>query len=135
MHAAAAAMRGGGFLETILSAAAPEMGAGEEAALLAGSFLPGMPADPLAMAQKVLGGRWYRCPNGHAYYVDKCGRPTVVNKCATCGVPGLAAYLRSFPNTPFYNAKVIFDYVQPWSPPTGEVRDTDAFENSLSESW
>ena len=52
---------------------------------LRGRFFPQMPEDQLAMAQKVLGGRWYRCPNGHAYYVDLCGRPTVVNKCATCG--------------------------------------------------
>ena len=52
---------------------------------LAGRFFPQMPEDQLAMAQKVLGGRWYRCANGHAYYVDLCGRPTVVNKCATCG--------------------------------------------------
>ena len=50
-----------------------------------GRYFPQMPEDQLAMAQKVLGGRWYRCPNGHAYYVDLCGRPTVVNKCATCG--------------------------------------------------
>lgn len=28
------------------------------------------------------------CPllAGHAYYVDMCGRPTVIQKCATCGV-------------------------------------------------
>lgn len=38
------------------------------------------------MAARVLGGRWYTCPNGHAYYVDNCGRPTVIQKCATCGV-------------------------------------------------
>ena len=23
---------------------------------------------------------------GHAYYVDQCGRPTVIQKCATCGM-------------------------------------------------
>ena len=46
----------------------------------------GMIEDVTAMAVRVLGGRWYKCPNGHAYYVDKCGRPTVVQKCSTCGV-------------------------------------------------
>eukprot|EP00750_Incisomonas_marina_P010789 INCI16307.8.p1 GENE.INCI16307.8~~INCI16307.8.p1 ORF type:complete len:4556 (+),score=887.02 INCI16307.8:48-13670(+) len=52
---------------------------------LAGSYLPQMPEDELAYVMKVLGGRWYRCQNGHAYYVDLCGRPTQINKCATCG--------------------------------------------------
>lgn len=33
-----------------------------------------------------MGGRWYTCPNGHPFYVDLCGRPTVVQKCAECGV-------------------------------------------------
>jgi len=48
-------------------------------------YLPQMPEDELAYVMKVLGGRWYRCQNGHAYYVDLCGRPTQINKCATCG--------------------------------------------------
>jgi hypothetical protein len=52
---------------------------------LASSYLPQMPEDELAYVMKVLGGRWYRCQNGHAYYVDLCGRPTQINKCATCG--------------------------------------------------
>ncbi len=52
---------------------------------LAHSYLPQMPEDELAYVMKVLGGRWYRCQNGHAYYVDMCGRPTEINKCATCG--------------------------------------------------
>ena len=51
-----------------------------------GSLMPTMPEDALAMAAKVMGGRWYRCCNGHAYYVDACGRPTIVQKCAECGV-------------------------------------------------
>jgi RZ type zinc finger domain/AAA domain (dynein-related subfamily) len=50
------------------------------------SWLPMQPEDATAMAVRVLGGRWYKCPNGHAYYVDQCGRPTVIQKCATCGV-------------------------------------------------
>jgi len=53
---------------------------------MAGSFFPCMPDDVTAMAVRVLGGRWYKCVNGHAYYVDACGRPTVIQKCATCGV-------------------------------------------------
>jgi hypothetical protein len=53
---------------------------------LKGSFFPCMPEDITAMAVRVLGGRWYKCVNGHAYYVDACGRPTIIQKCATCGV-------------------------------------------------
>ena len=52
---------------------------------LQGSWLPTMPEDDLKMAQSALGGRWYRCPNGHPFYVDLCGRPTQVNRCAECG--------------------------------------------------
>jgi len=33
------------------------------------TFWPAMPEDVQAMAIRVLGGRWYRCPNGHSYYV------------------------------------------------------------------
>eukprot|EP00639_Heterosigma_akashiwo_P005498 CAMPEP_0194564126 /NCGR_PEP_ID=MMETSP0292-20121207/3906_1 /TAXON_ID=39354 /ORGANISM="Heterosigma akashiwo, Strain CCMP2393" /LENGTH=217 /DNA_ID=CAMNT_0039413193 /DNA_START=10 /DNA_END=660 /DNA_ORIENTATION=- len=44
-----------------------------------------MPEDLAKMAQTVMGGRWYNCPNGHPYYVDLCGRPTVVQQCAECG--------------------------------------------------
>jgi len=51
-----------------------------------GTWMPCMMEDAQAMAVRVLGGRWYKCSNGHAYFVDKCGRPTVVQKCATCGV-------------------------------------------------
>jgi hypothetical protein len=32
-----------------------------------------------------MGGRWYRCPNQHPYYVDLCGRPTVIQTCKDCG--------------------------------------------------
>jgi len=52
---------------------------------LHGSWLPTMPEDALKMAQSALGGRWYRCPQGHPFYVDHCGRPTQVNRCAECG--------------------------------------------------
>lgn len=58
------------------------------------------------MVGKALGGRWYKCRNGHAYFVDlvcfrvvyfslskfwgviwlQCGRPTVIQQCATCHV-------------------------------------------------
>jgi hypothetical protein len=48
-------------------------------------FFPTMEEDALKMAQNALGGRWYRCPNQHPYYVDLCGRPTVINKCSQCG--------------------------------------------------
>ncbi len=37
--------------------------------VLKDSFWPAMPEDVQAMAIRVLGGRWYRCPNGHSYYV------------------------------------------------------------------
>eukprot|EP00456_Euglypha_rotunda_P071647 TRINITY_DN6423_c0_g1_i11.p1 TRINITY_DN6423_c0_g1~~TRINITY_DN6423_c0_g1_i11.p1 ORF type:complete len:236 (-),score=18.24 TRINITY_DN6423_c0_g1_i11:11-718(-) len=53
---------------------------------LVNTYFPVQPEDVQAMAVRVLGGRWYKCPNMHSYYVDKCGRPTEVNKCATCGV-------------------------------------------------
>lgn len=54
--------------------------------LLVQTYFPGMPEDVQSMAVRVLGGRWYKCPNGHAYFVDMCGRPTVIQKCATCKV-------------------------------------------------
>jgi len=50
------------------------------------SFVPTMPEDLTKMAQNVMGGRWYSCPNGHPFYVDLCGRPTVIQQCAECGV-------------------------------------------------
>jgi hypothetical protein len=53
--------------------------------LLANSFFPTMPEDMTKMAQNVMGGRWYACPNGHPFYVDLCGRPTVIQNCAECG--------------------------------------------------
>lgn len=50
-----------------------------------GSYLPTMPEDMMKMAQTVMGGRWYACPYGHPFYVDLCGRPTVIQTCAECG--------------------------------------------------
>lgn len=50
-----------------------------------GSYLPTMPEDMMKMAQNVMGGRWYACPFGHPFYVDLCGRPTVIQNCAECG--------------------------------------------------
>ena len=48
-------------------------------------FLPSMPSDTRLALMEIMGGGWYECPNGHAYYVDQCGRPTEKLKCATCG--------------------------------------------------
>jgi energy-coupling factor transporter ATP-binding protein EcfA2 len=48
------------------------------------TYWPMMVEDVQAMTIRILGGRWYKCPNGHAYYVDQCGRPTVIQKCSTC---------------------------------------------------
>jgi MoxR-like ATPase len=53
---------------------------------LGGSYMPTMPEDLQFMVAQVLGGRWYKCSNGHAYYVDHCGRPTEINECVECGV-------------------------------------------------
>lgn len=49
------------------------------------SFFPTMPEDTTKMAQGVMGGRWYACPNGHPYVVDQCGRPMEVRVCTECG--------------------------------------------------
>ncbi|MES1913984.1 MAG: hypothetical protein MHM6MM_006124, partial [Cercozoa sp. M6MM] len=48
-------------------------------------YLPCQPEDATAMAIRALGGRWYKCPNGHSYYVDRCGRPTEILRCSECG--------------------------------------------------
>jgi len=50
-----------------------------------GSYLPTMPEDTMKMAQAVMGGRWYACPFGHPFYVDRCGRPTEIRECPKCG--------------------------------------------------
>lgn len=46
--------------------------------LLQDNFFPTMPQDLTKMAQNVMGGRWYACPNNHPFYVDLCGRPTLI---------------------------------------------------------
>jgi hypothetical protein len=48
------------------------------------TYFPTMPEDLTKMAQTVLGGRFYACPNGHPFYVDACGGPTMEGKCF-CG--------------------------------------------------
>jgi len=48
------------------------------------SYFPTMPEDLTKMAQNVLGGRFYACPNGHPFYVDACGGPTMKGRCF-CG--------------------------------------------------
>ncbi|KAI4872372.1 hypothetical protein NFI96_033639 [Prochilodus magdalenae] len=49
------------------------------------AFIPTMPEDMLAAAQKALGNTWYICPNGHPCVVDKCGRPMQRGSCLECG--------------------------------------------------
>ncbi|KAK6320904.1 hypothetical protein J4Q44_G00078800 [Coregonus suidteri] len=56
------------------------------------AFIPTMPEDMLAMAQRVLtqtGGlqalTWYSCPDGHPCAVGECGRPTQLAHCLECG--------------------------------------------------
>ncbi|XP_055738567.1 E3 ubiquitin-protein ligase rnf213-alpha-like [Salvelinus fontinalis] len=56
------------------------------------AFLPTMPEDMLAVAQRLItqnevdyGLSWYSCPNGHPCVVDKCGQPTHKAKCLECG--------------------------------------------------
>nr|XP_029476924.1 E3 ubiquitin-protein ligase rnf213-alpha-like [Oncorhynchus nerka] len=55
------------------------------------AFLPTMPEDMLAVAQRLItqnkvdyGLSWYSCPNGHPCVVDKCGQPTHKAKCLEC---------------------------------------------------
>ncbi|XP_058026835.1 E3 ubiquitin-protein ligase RNF213 isoform X2 [Ahaetulla prasina] len=52
------------------------------------AFLPTMPEDMLAQAQKWnLMGRvhWYRCPNGHPCVIGECGQPVERSRCVDCG--------------------------------------------------
>ncbi|XP_029582376.1 E3 ubiquitin-protein ligase rnf213-alpha isoform X4 [Salmo trutta] len=55
------------------------------------AFLPTMPEDMLAVAQRLItqskvdyGLSWYSCPNGHPCVVDKCGKPTHKAHCLEC---------------------------------------------------
>ena len=52
---------------------------------LSNTYLPTMPDDVRFMAQQVLKGRWYTCPNNHSYYVSECGLPTQEFTCPDCG--------------------------------------------------
>ncbi|XP_066519298.1 E3 ubiquitin-protein ligase rnf213-alpha-like [Hoplias malabaricus] len=54
-------------------------------ATMQAAFIPTMPEDMLAVAQKALGHTWYTCPNGHPCVVDKCGRPMQLGRCLECG--------------------------------------------------
>ncbi|XP_077886537.1 E3 ubiquitin-protein ligase RNF213-like isoform X3 [Ictidomys tridecemlineatus] len=52
------------------------------------AFLPTMPEDLLAQAQKwkgLEGVHWYICPNGHPCSVGECGRPMEQSFCVDCG--------------------------------------------------
>ncbi|XP_055725706.1 E3 ubiquitin-protein ligase rnf213-alpha-like [Salvelinus fontinalis] len=56
------------------------------------AFIPTMPEDMLAMAQRVLTQTgdlealtWYTCPEGHPCAVGECGRPTQLAHCLECG--------------------------------------------------
>ncbi|KAM5149392.1 E3 ubiquitin-protein ligase RNF213 [Callospermophilus lateralis] len=57
-------------------------------ASMANAFLPTMPEDLLAQAQKwrgLEGVRWYSCPNGHPCSVGECGMPMEQGSCVDCG--------------------------------------------------
>ncbi|XP_078017826.1 E3 ubiquitin-protein ligase rnf213-alpha isoform X1 [Epinephelus lanceolatus] len=50
------------------------------------AFLPSMPEDMLAVAQKAMGHlQWYRCPNGHPCTIGECGQPMEKSHCVDCG--------------------------------------------------
>ncbi|XP_028310203.1 E3 ubiquitin-protein ligase rnf213-alpha [Gouania willdenowi] len=50
------------------------------------AFLPTMPEDMLAVAQKALGSlTWYICPNGHPCTIGECGQPMQTSRCVDCG--------------------------------------------------
>nr|XP_040124466.1 E3 ubiquitin-protein ligase RNF213 [Ictidomys tridecemlineatus] len=57
-------------------------------ASMVNAFLPTMPEDLLAQAQKwrgLEGVRWYSCPNGHPCSVGECGMPMEQGSCVDCG--------------------------------------------------
>ncbi|XP_069008985.1 E3 ubiquitin-protein ligase rnf213-alpha-like, partial [Embiotoca jacksoni] len=54
------------------------------------AFIPTMPDDMLAVAQKVIQQdygplTWYVCPNNHPCCVDNCGQPMEKSQCLECG--------------------------------------------------
>uniref|UniRef100_A0A8D2D6D2 E3 ubiquitin-protein ligase RNF213 n=1 Tax=Sciurus vulgaris TaxID=55149 RepID=A0A8D2D6D2_SCIVU len=57
-------------------------------ASMGNAFLPTMPEDLLAQAQRWEGlenVHWYTCPNGHPCSVGECGRPMEQSSCVDCG--------------------------------------------------
>ncbi|KAF7667968.1 hypothetical protein LDENG_00038400 [Lucifuga dentata] len=51
------------------------------------AFLPTMPEDMLAVAQRAMGHlQWYYCPNGHPCTIGECGQPMETSRCLDCGV-------------------------------------------------
>ncbi|XP_076693046.2 E3 ubiquitin-protein ligase RNF213-like [Callospermophilus lateralis] len=57
-------------------------------ASMANAFLPTMPEDLLAQAQKwegLEGVHWYTCPKGHPCSVGECGKPMEQSFCVDCG--------------------------------------------------
>ncbi|KAG7491182.1 hypothetical protein MATL_G00000180 [Megalops atlanticus] len=52
------------------------------------SYIPTMPEDVLAAAQRVMGPheslRWYTCRNGHPCAIGECGRPVQTSRCLDC---------------------------------------------------
>uniref|UniRef100_W5LFT1 RING-type E3 ubiquitin transferase n=1 Tax=Astyanax mexicanus TaxID=7994 RepID=W5LFT1_ASTMX len=64
---------------------APLVQLGLSPATMQAAFIPTMPEDMLAAAQKAIGFRWYTCPNGHHCVVDNCGRPVERGRCLECG--------------------------------------------------
>ena len=69
--------------------------------LCANLFLPTMPHDETleikAALTETLG--WFSCPNGHAYAIGECFRPTHLSKCLTCGAPVGGAQYNVFAGT------------------------------------
>ncbi len=49
-------------------------------------YLPTMPDDIRQAIASALSGNFYACPNGHQYFVDRCGKPMEILKCPHCGV-------------------------------------------------
>ncbi|KAM4802762.1 E3 ubiquitin-protein ligase RNF213-like [Urocitellus parryii] len=57
-------------------------------ASMSNAFLPTMPEDLLAQAQKwegLEGVQWYICPNGHPCTVGECGKPMELSSCVDSG--------------------------------------------------
>ncbi|XP_036388951.1 E3 ubiquitin-protein ligase rnf213-alpha-like [Megalops cyprinoides] len=52
------------------------------------SYIPTMPEDMLAAAQRIMGPherlQWYTCQNGHPCAIGECGRPVQTRRCLDC---------------------------------------------------